>query len=329
MPEIADIEAQVAKQKPAALYVLVGGDPITVDRAIDAIRKKVVPNPISGINDEVLHGRSVVAQQLIANARTIPMLSDRRMILVRNADDIPSAEQEGLAGYIAKPDDTSCVVFVLEKMDARSKLGKAAKAAKCVFEAAELKPHQVANFVRAECARRSLAIEDAASHALADALGTDISLLADALERLSLFGDGKTINARMVEETVAHHRIDSIWLLVDAISQKKKKVALQATLSLLSDREPPLKILAMVHRQFKMLGKMHHALLEGASADAAAKMAGVPPFKSGEMASAAKRFKTKELQQAFALLLDADLALKGSKTLPEHVLQDVVLRLCA
>ena len=233
-----------------------------------------------------------------------------------------------LAHYFDAPADHACLVLVAEKIDARTKLIKVAKSKGALFETTELKPAQVARFVESECARRKQKIEPRAVHALSEAVGADLSLLSDALDRLSLYVDGGSISLEAVEACIAHSRTDSIWSLVDAISQKNKKTALTATASLLGDREPPLRILAMIARQLKMLARVKSELELGAGPADAAKSAGIPPFKANEMAGSAKRFSNADLARAFALLLDTDLALKGSKRVPEHVLEEAVLALC-
>jgi DNA polymerase III subunit delta len=122
-------------------------------------------------------------------------------------------------------------------------------------------------------------------------------------------------------------RTDSIWALVDGVSDRDGRRALRAASALLADREPPLRILAMVARQLRMIARMRQALAEGQPPQEACRTAGAPPFKARELARAAKRFSEADLRAAFVAVADADRALKGSKRPGDVVLQEAVLRI--
>jgi DNA polymerase-3 subunit delta len=142
-------------------------------------------------------------------------------------------------------------------------------------------------------------------------------------------GEGAPILLEHVEQCVAHVRIESIWSLVDAVSARDAKTALASAASLLGDREPPLRILAMVARQLRAVAKMRDALASGLKPQEGAQKAGVPPFKARDFANAVRRFDDHKLARAFRLIAEADLALKGSKVPGPRVLERTLLALCS
>jgi DNA polymerase-3 subunit delta len=83
----------------------------------------------------------------------------------------------------------------------------------------------------------------------------------------------------------------------------------------------------MLARQLRMIGRMQAALGGGASPPDAAKLAGAPPFKARELATAARRFEPRLLTRAFSVLAQTDVALKGSKRPGDSVLQGALLEL--
>ena len=129
------------------------------------------------------------------------------------------------------------------------------------------------------CEARGLChdLSDAAADALSDALGADLAALCDALDRLSLYvGAGKSIAEEHVQACVAHVRIESVWSLVDAVGEKNARKALTSAASLLSDREPPLRILALVARQLRTLAKLKKELATGLKPQEATRAQGRP-----------------------------------------------------
>jgi DNA polymerase-3 subunit delta len=164
---------------------------------------------------------------------------------------------------------------------------------------------------------------------LLDAVGEDLSAIDDAIERLSLFvGAGQRIDVESVTMCVTRIRVESIWSLVDAIGLKDRRRGMAAAQSLLADREPPLRLLAMVARQLRIVARMRQALSEGLRPQEAAKRAGAPPFKAGDLTESARRFTAESLGNAFALVAETDRALKSSRRPPEVILQNAVLELC-
>lgn len=311
-------------------HVLVGEERFFIDRAVRALRAAALGDGPSGFNDEVLDGKTATGRRIIEAANTIPMMARARFILVRRVDDLAAAELESLLNYLNTPCETTCLVLTADKIDGRSKLATVCKKKGFWVDAGALKPADIRGFIGDEAKARGTRIDANAVAALADSLGTDLAAIDDALERLSLYvGDKGVIDSAAVEACVTRIRVDSIWSLVDAVGARDARKALTAATSLLADREPPLRILAMVARQLRMVARMRHGLQSGLSPEDAARDAGAPPFKARDMATAAKRFTNPDLALAFGVLAETDLALKGSRVPPETVLEAALLRLCS
>jgi DNA polymerase-3 subunit delta len=314
---------------PPLVTVLVGSERVLVERAVKALRRFVVGDGPSGFNDDLFQGQGLSAQSVISASRTLPMMASRRLVLVRNLDAMAAAELEALGAYLQKPSPETFLVLVGEKLDGRGKLAKIAREIGAWFEAEPPRQHEIAQIAEREARARGHRLSAQAAEALSDAIGPDLSALDDALERLSLFvGAGQAIELDHVDRCIAHARIESVWSLVDAVGNRDGKKALTAAASLLGDREPPLKILALVARQLRSVAKMRDALKSGLGPQEAAQKAGVPPFKARDMAQSAKRFDDQKLTRAFALVAEADLALKGSKVPGPRVLERTLLALC-
>lgn len=330
MPTLHDVTAGASKGALNPVYVLVGTERLLVERAVDAVRSAVDSMGAPGFNVEIFDGKGLEAAHVVSAARTLPMMADKRFILVRRLDSMTPSEQNELADYLQSPCESACVMMLAEKLDGRSKLGKTAKKAGFLVDAKPLRGRELRDFIRGEATRRGHAIAPAAVEALLDAVGDDLSATDDAMERLSLFvGPGQRIDANAVMQCVTRIRVESIWSLVDAIGLKDRRKGIAAAQSLLDDREPPLRLLAMVARQLRIVARMRQALSEGLRPRDAAKRAGAPPFKATDLTESARRFTADSLGRAFALLAETDRALKGSKRPAELVFQDAVLALCA
>jgi len=297
---IDDLIRRAREGEAPAVCVLTGTERVLVERAVTALRAAAVADGVPGFNEDLFQGQGLSAQRLVNAARTVPMMAARRFVLVRNADAIAADEQDALADYLKKPAPEACVVLVAEKLDGRSKLGRTAREVQVFYDAEPPRASDMPFLARREAEALGHAIDEPAASALAD-----------------------------VVACIARVRIDSVWALVDAVGAKNLRVALGAAASLLADREPPLRILALIARQLRTLTRMRSALQSGLRPQEAAQKAGAPPFKARDLAQLAGRFRADELARAFALIAQADLDLKGSRVPGPRVLERTLVALCS
>jgi DNA polymerase III subunit delta len=325
---VQELIAQAETGSPPPVIVITGGERFFIDRALAALRKAVLSGGVSGFNEDVFEGKGCSAARIVDAARTLPMLATHRLVLVRDADALAAAELDRFCDYLDQPSPSSCVVLLADKLDGRTRFAKRASKLGLLVDAAPLKPGDMRGFLQSEVRRRGARIAPDAASALLDALGNDLPGIDDALERLTLYvGPGASIELGDVSACVTRVRVESIWSLVDAVGLRDRRGALRAAASLLADREPPLRILAMIARQLRMVARMQTALASGAQPPEAARQAGAPPFKARELASAARRFEPRLLARAFAVLAETDVALKGSKRTGDAVLAGALLEL--
>lgn len=311
------------------VYLVVGTEGLLIERVVDAVRRAVDDVGIQGFNVDVYDGGQVDATRVISSARTLPMMAERRLVLLRHVDAMTPTEQSRLVDYVQAPSESTCLVLTAEKLDGRGKLIKAAKARGSLVEAKPIRGRELRAFVRAEADARDHKISSDAVEALLEATGDDLAAIEDGVERLSLFvGQGEPIEVDSVTTCVSRARVESIWSLVDAIGLRDRKTVVGAAQSLLADREPPLRLLAMVARQLRIVARMRTALAEGLSPQEATKRAGAPPFKARELTKSARLFSSSNLGRAFSVLAETDRALKSSKRPPDAVFQEAVLTLC-
>ena len=224
MPTLHEVTKRAKEGSLDSVYVFVGAERLLVERAVEAIRSAVDEMGAPGFNVEVFDGKGLEASRAVSAARTLPMMADKRFVLVRHADAMTPTEQNALALYLDDPADSACVVLTADKLDGRGKLAKAAKKSGSLVDAKPLRGRELREFIRSEATKREHSIEPKAIETLLDAVGDDLGAIDDAIERLSLFvGPGQRIDTDAVMRCVTRIRVESIWSLVDAIGLKDKR----------------------------------------------------------------------------------------------------------
>ena len=291
------------------VYVLVSSEPLLIDRTLTALRDAAVPEAVRAFNYDVVDGKGGSAARVVAAAQTVPMMSARRMVLVREVGAMAAAELAGLLPYLDDPSPSTVLVATASKIDKRLKFFATAGKKKYIHE---LKPpRDVAGWVAKEATRRKVNIQRPAIARLVEVVGADLSRLSLSLEQLSLYAGGRTIESDDVDDLVAETRERSVFELSDAIGAGDRHRALAAVAALSDQRQSAIGVVAMLARYMRQLALYRAGSRDGMGGGELARVLGVPPFVVDKLGRQARRYSDASLDRAIAALSETDRALKG------------------
>jgi DNA polymerase-3 subunit delta len=238
MPSLAPaaLRQQIAKGHFQPLYFLFGADEAE-KAALVAAFVDTRDEGLRPFNLDRLHGGEIKADDLIEASRRLPLMADRRIIIVSHADPLlvpkresEAAEQaaEDLAALFKDPPDHAVIVIVADNPDARRKLVsvllKEAVGVVCgvVEDVAEAR-----RWIKTQAEAAGIRLEPAAVNLLAERGGTDVARLRAELERAQLFAGGAVVTADAVRETVGEASIPDEWAMARALERGDAAAALR------------------------------------------------------------------------------------------------------
>ncbi|MBK8218470.1 MAG: DNA polymerase III subunit delta [Myxococcales bacterium] len=334
-------DAAIAAAKRGELlpvYGVVGEERWFRERVIRALREAALGGGLADFNEDKLTAGDATVDRVLSAVRTVPMMAPRRFVIVRQVDrweEKDAADDAGfptdpLAEYAKAPVPSTCLVLVADKLDGRRKLASTLKKGGVVVECAKIErralPARIADVAKAK--GHDIAIDTC--ELLGELVGSDLSTLDDAVERLSLYvGPGARIDDDAVAECIHRVRADDSWALVDAIGQRNLARALAVLADAYEPRDRGLPLLGAIAWSVRQLARFQAALESGDREDEAARKAGVfQPFRARELAQKAKAIKPREVERWLVVLGETDLALKGSRRPPDAILEDMLMSLC-
>ena len=207
-----------------------------------------------------------------------------------------------------------CMVFAETEVDKRSRMYKAVKSIGRVTEFVKQDEKTLMRWAAGILGKEGKKITQRDMELLLTKTGTDMGNLRMELEKLITYTYGRDIvSSSDIEAVCTTQTTNKIFDMVRAVTEKNQKRALDLYYDLLTLREPPMRILFLLAKQFRQLLLTKKMSAEGASQNDIASRLGVPSFVVRNIASCARSYSTETLEQAVADFVDAEEAVKTGR----------------
>ena len=278
------------------VYLLYGEEAYLKKQYRDRITKAIFPDGDT-VNYAYYEGKGINPGELIDLAETMPFFAKRRLIVVENSGFFKNATPD-LADYIKTMPDTACFLFVENEADKRGKMYKAVKSKGRVVEMARQDEKTLLYWVAGNVKKEGYKIKEQTARYLLSTTGTDMENLEKELEKLFCYCMGKEeIEISDIEAICTTQITNKIFDMVEAVAMKNQKKALDYYYDLLALKEPPMRILFLLVRQYRMLFHVKALANQGYGRKEIASKAGLHPFVAGKNMEQAKRFKMGQLRR--------------------------------
>ncbi|MBY0384657.1 DNA polymerase III subunit delta [bacterium] len=311
------------------LYLFFGEEEFLMQEALAVFETIALDGGTRDFNYDSFYAKEVPTSQILDVAETLPMMSPRRLVIIKGIEKWTEADWDVFEPYIKNPSDSSVVVLTAKSLDKRKKTHKLLleKAESIEFK----KPYdnQVPGWIQYIAQKQGVAIEPDAVMLLQQFVGNQLMDIESEIIKLSQFiGTRKQILVKDVIEVVSKIKVQSVFDLARAIGEGDKARALLCLSQLLSHGQNEVGILALVSRHVRILRSVRKAQREGLRGAQMASKVGVSPYFLQEYEHQAKEWSDKKIENTFKALLDTDRALKSSP-LSSHIwLENFVIQTC-
>lgn len=258
-----DVRAAIAKRHPASVYLILGDDEAEMSRLVADITA-LVEDELRAFNVERIYAgeKGNTASAIVEAARVLPMMSDRRVVVVLRGErllkpkrrgkaaasedpadeaDEPPTDLDALGEYVQAPVPSTALVLVASDIDKTRRAGKAIVKHATVVECWGLKTEKNPRYIdlrqaarmAEQLVRRAVAesgqqIDPAAARLVAERAGADIVRLRGDIDRLMLYASGKPkITVADVQEVVSAETAQDDWAVTNAIANRNAGEALR------------------------------------------------------------------------------------------------------
>jgi len=313
MNTINQLITDIKESKIAPIYFLMGEEAYYIDIISDYIESHVLGEEEKGFNQMVLYGKDVSIQDIVSNAKRYPMMAERQVIIVKEAQNLIKTIEQ-LVDYAKNPQPTTVLVFnyKYKTLDKRKALYKTLSKSAVVFESKKIYedkiPSWIQNFLRA----KQLTITPKASLMLTEFLGNDLSKIANELTKLELVvGTHKEVTPEIIEENIGISKDFNNFELQKALGHLNHKKAYQIVnyFAQNSKQHPFVLTISILYMYFSKLMKLH--TVRDKNPGTVARALGVNPYFVNEYIIASRNFPMKRISGVLETLRIYDTKSKG------------------
>lgn len=307
-----NIQADIKSGNFKQAYLLYGDEAYLKQQYKHNLVKALNPDGDT-MNFNHYEGKGVDVKQLIDLCETMPFFADRRVILLEDTGFFKNKSEE-LADYMKELPDYLCMVFVESEVDKRNRMYKAVKACGTIAEFARQDEKTLMRWAAGILGKAGKKITQRDMELLLTKTGTDMGNLRMELEKLICYTEGRdVVTAEDIEEICTTQTTNRIFDMVRAVTEKNQKRALDLYYDLLTLKEPPMRILFLLAKQYRQLLQVKQFAEAGLSQQEMASKLGVPSFAVRNIASCARAYTISELEQAIKDFVDAEESVKTGR----------------
>jgi len=329
------------------VYLLYGEETYIRNEVVNMFPDRLLPAEVRDFNLDILDGRETGPEEIATLAATLPFMAEKRVVIVKEAeffktrrknkeenadavkDEKSPAGENALLEYLNAPAASTCLVITAGSVDKKKKLYKAIEKNGQVVEFSPLKGKELTLWLERRFTGAGKKIEPAAAAELITAVGNNLHQLAGEAEKLISYTGQRSQIKKEDVAAVAGKTVElSIFELVDAVGGCSYEKAVRMMREMVTYGEPPVRLLFMIVRQFRLL--LQVKVLYGAGCDEK-QISGrlqLHPYVTGKCLRQSRNFTREELEKALEEILATDVAIKTGRQEPLPALEILLAHLC-
>lgn len=290
-----------------------GDEPFYIDQVCDYVEAHVLTEDQKAFNQLIIYGKDADARTIIDSAKRYPIMAERQLIVLKEAQDMKGLEE--LLGYVEQPVPSTLLVIAhkYKKIDGRGKLSKALDKSGWLAESKKLYDNQIPDWIKGTVKSKGFGISPDACVMLAEYLGNDLSKISNELDKLELnLAKGAEINLDLIQQFVGISKEYNVFEFQKALGEKRFDKAMRIAFYFAENpkKHPLVMTLGALYNYFSKV-YMAQALKHVTDKELAVALKLGSEFFAKEYRQVVKLYQHEEVRKVFSLLKEYDLMSKG------------------
>jgi DNA polymerase-3 subunit delta len=323
------VEKSLESQIFSPLYFFHGEEPYLISQAVNYLKTCSLHGGAADFNFNSYYSADVDISQVRDEVETLPMMAPRRVILLKEVQDLTDKEWAQLEPLFETPVDSSCFILVGGKIDKRKKFYKHLYEQSVHVEFKKPFENQIPGWIRHICKAHELSISDEGIQLLHRLVGNQLTEIESEVVKLKDYlGERTDVQLEDVAQCVSKKREENVFDLTEKIAEGDRVQALVQLVQLLDQGQNEIGIVSLVARHMRILLLVKQGIDQNLGGQKLAGYAQVPSYYLDDYVRQAKRWSVKKIENCLLILSETDRALKSSP-LSSHIwLENMILKTC-
>lgn len=306
------------------VYILLGGEDLLKESALSNIKKKCFPvenQTVLSFNYLSIDGKSATSSQIIEECQQLPIMSNTRLIVVKDAERIID---DRLLQYAQNPTETTCLVLILRKIDKRLGIYKTLEKYAEIQEFEHPSEKDVISWIQHYIRAKKKNISSSDASCIADILENNLTGIVQDLEKLITYvGNRENITEKDIETILSENKLWDSFALTEQIQNKNTSGAIKLVNELLDQGNSVQQILGTIRWMLTRLWQAKELLKEG-NRYTLSKELRIPPYFIGKFIEQAGKFDIEELKNGLIKILALE-KLMRTYTIPDRLVLELLV----
>lgn len=327
----------IASQQLKACYLIWGTEDLLITQAIQAFEERMKADKEDSLNTYHFNLKDSPIEDIIHEAKSLPFFGEKKLIIVHDSYILTGKKTTGshshnleeLERYLADPSSFSVVVFIApyDKLDKRKKVTKQLLKQSEVIEAEASRQGEIEAYLKAFFQSKDVRIEKEPLQLLLQLTDWSLTRAVGEAEKLALYHGGHSeITVDSVDRLVSKSLEQNIFELNDRVLNRQVKASIELYQDLLTQKEDPIKILALMIGQFRLLLQVKILKSKGYQQSDIAAILKVHPYRVKLAIQKEQKFPQSVLSQAHHMLISADHEVKTGRSNPEMAVELFIMQ---
>ncbi|NOU72410.1 DNA polymerase III subunit delta [Paenibacillus sp. LMG 31458] len=326
--------------RPAPVYLCYGPEKYKMREFIQVLTDLLIEPEHKEFAVSKFDLSEISLSAVLEDAETLPFMVPKKLVIAKNALFFTGAKESSkiehhldrLTDYLKSPAEHTVVVFTVDadKLDERKKIVKALKDLEAAVPFLSLSPEELQQWVAKQAQQLGFTFTGEAADQLILYTGGNLQSLSAEIEKISLYvGVGAEASVDVIDQLVARSTEQNVFILIEDIVNVRLERAFVILEELLKQREEPIKIAALIARQFRIMLQVKELSKQGYSQQQMASQIGLHPFAVKVAEGQARKYDIEKLSRIMSQLADLDFQMKTGKIDKVLGLELFLLRLAA
>jgi DNA polymerase-3 subunit delta len=316
---------EIKQKQFAPVYLLYGTESFLAEEFLALARREMVDPANADLNIGVYDCTEVALSDILQDAETFPFMAEHRLVIARQAYFLTGAkptvkveaDPDMLLSYLENPPSYTSLILHVEadKLDERKKLVKALQQKARVIPFQPLRDGDLYAWIERRAETYGARIDRPQAMKLAERVGSDLRLLDKELEKMALYvgTEAAVITDEVIDLLSSRTLEQDVFALIEQVVAGRLEQAFRTLYDCLKTGEEPIKLLALLARQFRLLLQVKQWAPRGYTQQQLSGMLKVHPYAVKKAAEQARHFTEASLRRLLALLAEEDFRMKSGQ----------------